>query len=133
MDAWQTLRLQRAKEHDIFVTRVDCTDDSFICSVQGLSDEYEVEICQDAELWPPNCTCEDHFWRPDLLCKHILLCFKLMGVEDDLLSDCYWEPDQRDLYEYLCNAPDCVGGSISEHDGKNKSTNVFPDSRLYAA
>ncbi len=133
MDAWQRLRLERAKEQDLHCVRVEFSEEAAIFWIVGLTDQYEVEIDQNADLWPPTCTCEDHAWRPDLLCKHILLCFKLMGVEDDLLSDSYWEPEQHEIYDFLCNAPDCVGGSISEHDGKNKSTNVFPDSRLYAA
>jgi hypothetical protein len=118
MDSWQELRLKRAAEQNILVTHIDCTADSFIFSVQGQSDNYEVEVCQDIDLWPPRCNCEDNAWRPDVRCKHILHCLKLMGVEDFCLEDCYWEPEQHELYEYLFNAPDCVGARFSHHGGK---------------
>ena len=108
MESWQALRWQRAKEQDLHCVRVEFTDESVIFLVNGITDIYEVEIDQNADLWPPTCTCEDHAWRPDILCKHILLCLKLMGAEDALLSDCDWEPEQHEIYELLYNAPDCV-------------------------
>jgi len=88
--------------------RVEFTDESAIFWVNGITDIYEVEIDQNADLWPPTCTCEDHAWRPDVLCKHILLCLKLLGAEDDMLADSYWEPNQQEIYQLLYNAPDCV-------------------------
>ena len=108
MEAWQQTRIQRAKEQNISVSSVECLGESFIFAVQGLSDEYIVDISQQISLWPPTCTCEDHYWRPGVLCKHILLCLKLMGVDEDYLMDITWEPDQEDLYEFLFHAPECV-------------------------
>ena len=108
METLQQTRIQRAKEQDISVSSVERLGESFIFAVQGLSDEYIVDISQQISLWPPTCTCEDHYWRPGVLCKHILLCLKLMGVDEDYLMDITWEPDQEDLYEFLFHAPECV-------------------------
>ena len=80
MDEWQRLRLERAKQHDLHCVRVEFSNDSAICWIHGVTDQYEVEIDQNAELWPPTCTCEDHVWRPDLLRKHITFALHLMGV-----------------------------------------------------
>ncbi len=122
MDAWQKLRLERAREQDIYVTRVDCIDDSFVFNVRGQSGDYEVEVYQDLELWPPTCNCDDNYWRQDVLCKHTLLCLKLMGVQDSCLEDCFWEPDQHELYEILCNAPECVGCCLAPNQVDYKTT-----------
>ncbi len=112
MEKWQNTRLCRAKKQDIYIYHVHSQEDSFIFVAQGLSDLYTVDVCQDIEMWPPRCDCEDNYWRPDLLCKYIILCLRLMGVEEELLEDCCWEPEQRELYESLCNAPECVGGCL---------------------
>ena len=111
MNDWQKNRLERAKEQDIFVCEVDCQPDSFRFVVQGISDEYQVQIYRQIELWPPSCTCDDHFWRGNL-CKHIILCSKLMGVSDQDLVDLAWEPEQDELYDYLMNANGCVGNCL---------------------
>ena len=117
MDAWQKLRLERAKEQDIYVTSVDCTPDGWIFSVQGVSDSYLVEVDENVGSWPPRCNCDDSHWRPDVLCKHILLCLSLMGFDEQCLGDCSWDgPDQENLYEYLSNAPSCVGCTVTVHD-----------------
>ena len=116
MEAWQRLRLDRAKEQDISVTHVECAEASLIFCVQGLSDDYLVEIDYDADNWPPRCTCEDNYWRPDLLCKHTLVCLRLMGMEENLLNDCWQGPEQNELYEYLSNCTR-VGFSAPMHDG----------------
>ena len=92
MESWHKMRLSRvsrAKEQDIYVKSVECVDDSFIFTVHGVSDEYIVQIEENAEMWPPQCNCEDCYWRPDILCKHILLCLALMGVDANDLEDCY--------------------------------------------
>ena len=116
MDSWQQLRLKRAVEQNIYVTHVECAeDDSFVFIVQGVNDVYAVHISQDVDLWPPLCDCEDNCWRPDILCKHILTCLAVMGVEAQFLEDCCWEPSQQELIECLFRAPDCVGCSISKH------------------
>ena len=133
MDEWQRLRLERAKEQDLHCVRVEFSDEAALFWIVGLTDQYEVEIDQNADLWPPSCTCEHHAWLPDILCKHILLCLKLMRVEEDLLSDSLWTPEQTEIYDFLVNAPGCVGARTARHDGTNKSTTNFPDSRLYAA
>ena len=112
MESWQQLRLARAKSQDIYIARVLCEDDSFLFLVQGLTDVYTVTISESIDLWPPRCDCEDNFWRPDVLCKHCLVCLLLMGVEEALLEDMGWEPEQSELYEILSNAPDCVGGRL---------------------
>ena len=116
--AWQKLRLDRAKEQDIFVTHVECAEDSLIFCVQGLSDEYLVEVDHDADMWPPRCTCEDNYWRPDLLCKHTLACLKLMGMDETCLGDCCWLPEQHELHKVLVDFV-CVGAD-AEMQGDNK-------------
>ena len=82
--------MKRAQEQDISVTHVDMTDDSFIFHVQGVSGEYMIEIYEDVTLWPPTCDCQDYYWRGDILCKHIILCLVLMGVDAGLLEDSDW-------------------------------------------
>ena len=122
MDEWQKLRLDRAKQQPICVTSVECMGESFIFNVQGQSDEYEVEINQHVTLWPPSCSCADHQWRRgEVLCKHVLLCLKLMGVSERDLEDCCWEgPEQRELYAILCNGPGCVGGCLAPSSKNTK-------------
>ncbi len=133
MDAWQKLRLERAKCQEIYVTSIDCTDDSLIFTVQGVSDDYMIEVNQDVELWPPRCDCDDNYFRPDILCKHTLLCLALMGVDGQCLEDCCWEgPTQYELYEYLSNAPDCVGCGIAADridSQRRESIGRAPDSQ----
>ena len=122
MDGWQGLRLKRAVVQGIRVQRVDCSEDSFFFLVDGVSDNYIVEISQHVELWPPRCTCDDNHWRPDVLCKHIIACLALMGVPYDLLQDSSWEPEQNDLHEYLFHAPDCVGCALAPNRATCKGT-----------
>ena len=125
MESWQATRLRRAQEQEILVTRVDRTPESFIFDVQGVSGNYEVEIYEDVDFWPPRCSCEDNMWRGgDVLCKHILVCLKLMGVDEASLSDCRWEPTQEEVFDFLCNAPDCVGGSICPGDFPRETHNI---------
>ena len=119
-EEWHKLRLERAKEHDLHCLRVEFTDDSAIFSIEGLTDVYIVEINQYAHMWEvgvsPTCTCEDHLWR-NCICKHIAFALHLMGATDDFLLDCLWRaPDQNELYEWLCNAPSCVGCTVTVHD-----------------
>ena len=112
MEHWQAVRAQRSKDHDIHCTRLHYTDDSAVFTVVGTQgDVYRVELAEDLDLWPPTCQCEDYMWRgPDFLCKHILFCLRLMGVEEDALRELFWEPlDQETLLDFLCNAPDVVG------------------------
>ena len=119
MDEWQALRLKRANEHDIIVRHLDITDDSFIFQVQGVSGDYLIEIEEDVNLWPPRCDCEDSYWRPDMFCKHIILCLLLMGVDENNLQDCCWQPQQDELFDILSNAPDCLGCTLAKnHDIK---------------
>ena len=91
-------------------------------NVQGVSRDYVIEIHEDSDLWPPRCDCEGNYYRPDLLCKHIVLVLALLGVEDHNLEDCAWEPEQEELYELLGNAPSCVGCTMSENHIINKGT-----------
>lgn len=108
---FHTTRLQRAREHELYVTGLDFTQEgSFLFSIQGLTDDYVVEIQESIEHWPPTCTCEDYNWR-SCSCKHILLILDKLHVSEDCLSDCSWEPTQQQLYEILSEAPgiiDCV-------------------------
>ena len=122
MDEWQKLRLKRLYEQDIVVTRVDVIENSFVFHVRGVSADYLIEINEDVECWPPRCDCEDSFWRPGILCKHILLCLQSMGVDDDLLGNCEWEPQQDELYDILSNAPDCVGCTLAKNHDIKKHT-----------
>ena len=118
MEAWQLLRLDRAKKQDIFVTQVECAEDSLIFCVQGQTDEYLVEVHHHADMWPPRCTCEDNYWRPDLLCKHTLACLKLMGMDETCLGDCCWLPEQHELHNILVDFV-CVGAD-ADLQGDNK-------------
>ena len=119
MDQWQAMRLSRARDHDICVTRVDCMDDAFCFSVQGLSDDYLVHINESVTYWPPTCNCEDNCWRPEILCKHIILCLSLMGADERDLIDCSWQPQQEELYELLSNAPGCCGCTFAHGVGES--------------
>ena len=112
MEDWQAVRAQRSKEHDIHCTRLSYTDTSAVFTVIGAQgDVYAVEVAEDLDLWPPTCECEDYVWRgPDFLCKHILYCLRLMGVEENALQELSWEPwDQETLLDFLCNALDVIG------------------------
>ena len=135
MEEWIRLRLERAKEHDLYCLSVELSDDSAIFLIDGVTDIYEVAINQDAQLWEvgvsPTCTCEDHMWRSSV-CKHIAFALQLMGCTDDfLLSECCWDgPDQAELYDWLSNAPSCVGcGNFSHTERDNESKT---DSRMRA-
>ena len=103
MDEWQAIRLKRAKEQDLQCANFTFTDDSAIFWIVGLTDQYEVEINQDVDLWPPSCSCEDHAWRPDVLCKHILFVLRELGALDDDLANSFWMPPQMEIYELLSN------------------------------
>ena len=105
MDEWQAIRLKRAKEQDLQCANFTFTDDSAIFWIVGLTDQYEIEINQDVDLWPPKCTCEDNAWRPDVLCKHILFVLGELGALDDDLANSFWMPPQMELYELLSNIP----------------------------
>ena len=102
----QRQRLDRAVHEDISVAGIDALKDSVVFTVVGLTDVYDVEISQYESLWPPTCTCEDYFYRPDLRCKHVTLCLKLCGVREEDLADALWQAAQDDIYDILTNAPD---------------------------
>ena len=117
---WHKLRLERSREHDLHCVKVEFTDDSAIFSIDGLTDRYIVEINQNARQWDvgisPTCTCEDHLWR-NCVCKHIAFALRLMGATDEFLLYCVWSgPDQHELFEWLCNAPSCVGCTLHSHN-----------------
>ena len=72
MESWHQMRLSRAKEQDIYVKSLDCVDGALIFTVHGVSDVYIMQIEENIEIgWPPQCDCEDYYWRPGVLCKHI--------------------------------------------------------------
>ena len=101
------VRALRSKQHDLAVTSVESTHDGFIFEVCGTEgDIYLVECFEDVSLWPPTCNCLDNSWRPDLNCKHILYCLRLMGVSENALADLYFEPSQYEMYEILMHAYD---------------------------
>ena len=110
MESWQKERLQRSKVQPILCDRVECTEDGcFIFGIIGSTGEwYTVEIHEDIELWPPSCSCDDNVFRP-FLCKHLCYCLRLMGFDEDALTDVFYEPSQREMYELLSNAPSVVG------------------------
>ena len=112
--------MKRAHEQSLVVNHLETSRDSFIFSVQGLSGEYLIEIHEDVNVWPPRCDCDDNYWRPDILCKHIILVLALMGVDERKLADCCWEPQQDELYKYLACAADCVGCTMSQHRRSSK-------------
>ena len=86
--------------------------------VWTISSRYLVEVDHHADMWPPRCTCEDNYWRPDLLCKHTLVCLKLMGMDESFLSDCCWVPEQHELHKVLVEFV-CVGADAGLQ-GDNK-------------
>ena len=106
------MRLCRAKEQPIACEELECRQDgSFIFTMRGsVGDHYTVEINEHIDLWPPTCDCQDQDFRPDLLCKHIVYCLLLMGVDEAFLKEWYWEPSQAEVYDILMNAPDVVSG-----------------------
>ncbi len=111
MEHWQAIRAKRSRDHDIQCTHLSFSDYSLLfCMIGTQMDEYQVEVSENIDLWPPTCTCEDYIWRGgDFLCKHICYCLRLMGVEESALGELFWEPlDQETLLEYLCNAPSVV-------------------------
>ena len=114
--------MKRALEQGIRVQRVDCSEDSFVFTVQGINDIYIVEISQHVEWWPPRCTCDDNHWRPEVLCKHIIACLALMGVPYHFLQDSSWEPEPHDLHEYLFRAHECVKCAIAPNHATSKGT-----------
>ncbi len=112
MEEWPALRLRRATNQPIQCVRVETTEDGcFLFTVRGSTGQqaYVVEIHEDVESWPPTCTCEDHYWRPEVLCKHQVHCLLMMGVDDDRLSEWFWEPSQEEMYDILMCAPDAIG------------------------
>lgn len=105
---FQSLRLDRAKNQDLHCVGLDFTDDAACFEVIGLTDIYQVEVCQNVDEWPPRCTCEDNAWRPELFCKHITLVLRRLGVDDSSLKDFEWEPSQEELYAFLVNATEAI-------------------------
>ena len=104
MEHWQAVRAKRSREHDIHCTELAFTDHSLVLTILGTQcQEYQVEVYESVELWPPTCTCEDYLWRGgDFLCKHICYCFRRMGVDESALCELYWQPvSQETLLEYL--------------------------------
>ena len=120
MDAWQKIRLERAKEQDLQCANFAFTDDSAIFWVVGLTDQYEIEIDQNADMWPPTCTCEDHAWRPDVLCKHIIFVLRELGAMDEDLADCFWEPQQESIYELLSSVPEIFNKRVTNETLRNQ-------------
>ena len=110
MDEWQKERVRRAIDQDIYCTEVVCTDDGFVFTIVGTTgEEYLAEIHEDAGEWcQKSCSCNDSYWRPYLNCKHLVHCLRMMGVSEDALEDASWEPNQDELFEYLCRAPDIL-------------------------
>ena len=69
---------------------------------------YIVEIYEDIDAWLPSCTCEDSYWRPDVLCEDQVYCLKMMGVPDDCLKELFWEPSHEEMYDILMCAPEVL-------------------------
>ena len=111
MDVWPALRLRRATRQPIACERVETTEDRcFLFTVRSSTGQqrYIVEIDEDIESWPPRCTCEDAFWRPEVLCKHQIYCLKMMGTPDDRLKELFWIPSQIEMYDILMCAPEVL-------------------------
>ena len=111
MEGWQRDRVIRSKVQDISCYRLETTQDGcFIFFVTGATGEpYVVEIYEDVDLWDScSCSCDDRTYRP-MLCKHMCYCFRMMGMDDSVLEELFYEPEQFELYELLANAPDVVG------------------------
>ena len=112
MDEWPALRLRRATRQPIACERIETTEDGcFLFTVRSSTGQqhYIVQIYEDIEEWPPRCTCEDAYWRPEVLCKHQVYCLKMMGVPEDRLSELFWEPSQKEMYDILMCAPEVLG------------------------
>ena len=100
MEKWPQMRIQRSKY--IQCDNVVKTKNGFMFVVQGTTDIYFVEI--NADQWPPSCTCEDHYWRPDLLCKHIMYVLLRMGLQEARLKDIEFEPTIKEMNQIFNNA-----------------------------
>lgn len=89
IEEWPALRLQRAIDQLIECVGVESTDDgNFIFNIRGSTGQpYLVKIHESVDLWLPYCTCEDNFWRPELLCKHQVYCLRMMGVDEERLLE----------------------------------------------
>ena len=111
MEAWPSLRLRRATREPIKCAHIESTEDGcFLFTVRSSTGQqhYIVEIHEDIEEWPPRCTCEDAYWRPEVLCKHQVYCLKMMGAPEDRLSELFWEPSQEQMYDILMCAPEVL-------------------------
>ena len=112
MEAWPSLRLRRATREPIECAHIENTEDGcFLFTVRSSTGQqhYIVEIHEDIEEWPPRCTCEDAYWRPEVLCKHQVYCLTMMGAPEDRLSELFWEPSQKEMYDLLMCAPEVLG------------------------
>ena len=111
METWPSLRLQRATHEPIACEHIETTEEGcFLFTVRSGTgpQRYIVEIWEDVEEWPPRCTCEDAYWRSDVLCKHQIYCLRMMGVPDSHLTELFWEPSQEEMYDLLMWAPDVL-------------------------
>ncbi len=112
MEERPSLRLRRATQEPIACERIETTEDGcFLFTVRSSTGQqrYIVEIYENIESWPPRCTCEDAYWRPEVLCKHQIYCLKMMGTPDDRLKELFWIPSQEEMFDILMCAPDAVG------------------------
>ena len=122
MEGWHKLRLDRAKTQMIYCEGVESTDSGyFLFAVHGSTGQvYTVAVHEDISKWPPICDCNDSFWREGILCKHVLLCLRLMNISEAELQDLCFMPEQTELHEMLRHAPSCVGHCISQMDSTGK-------------
>ena len=112
MDEWPALRLRRATRQPIACERIETTEDGcFLFTVRSSTGQqhYIVQIYEDIDAWPPSCTCEDAYWRPEVLCKHQVYCLRMMNAPEDRLSELFWEPSQEEMYDILMCAPEVLG------------------------
>ena len=115
----QQLRIKRSRDHEIFCTNMECTDEGcFVFDIVGSTAEYVVEIYEHVDLWELcSCSCEDHAHRP-YFCKHLCFVFRSLGADDDMIETFLRAtPSQQLLYELLSNAPNVVNRSCAFHQG----------------
>jgi hypothetical protein len=75
--------------------------------VHGRTGIYFVEV---DSFWPPTCNCEDNYWRPEVLCKHIMSVLIGLGVPESRLNNLDFKLDNKEIQrlfaqvQYLLNS-----------------------------
>ena len=89
------LRIQRSRH--VQCEEIVESENGFIFVVQGQTDIYFVEL--DLAEWNPSCTCEDHYWRPEILCKHMMHVLIELGITEARLTELDFKPSRLEMYQ----------------------------------